>query len=257
MRSAFELNFSTEKSKALISPISEQLAIEDISEELPHENIEGLQPMSQEDFSRLKDHIKKNGIMNPLIVKELADSYRLIEGHHRLRAAKELGMSEVPVQYLQKSLSAKAERELAVKANLLRRQISNKDKEKLLFEYYLKDLKDHKIGRATKDSKTKTTTQVAQEIGMHPKKMQRMKRDLANMQAESIELTPENYEKHKRKRKAESGQMSTFRGAEQQEAQLYKSIQTIISGAIEESKALKPKKQKDFKKWLLAQAEKL
>lgn len=75
--------------------------------------------------------------MTPLIVKELADSYRIIEGHHRLRAAKELGLTEVPVQYLQKNLSAKAERELAVKANLLRRQISNKDKEKLLFQYYL------------------------------------------------------------------------------------------------------------------------
>jgi ParB-like chromosome segregation protein Spo0J len=244
MRSAFELNFSTEKSKGLISPASELLAIEDISEDLPHEKIDGLEPMGEKDFKHLKDHIKKNGIMTPLIVKELADSYRLIEGHHRLRAAKELGMSEVPVQYLQKNLSGKAERELAVKANLLRRQISREDKVKLLRQYYSEDLLDHKMGRPRKDDKTKSTSQIAAETGFSDKFIQRQKKKLSD-------------EIRKLNNEPESGHLSTFRSAEQQEAQLYKSIQTIISGAIEESKALKPKKQKDFKKWLLAQAEKL
>lgn len=257
MRTANELNFSSETVKGLVSIGSEEIAIEDISENLPHENIDGLEPMTEEDFFRLKDHIKKNGIMTPLIVKELADSYRIIEGHHRLRAAKELGLTEVPVQYLQKNLSAKAERELAVKANLLRRQISNKDKEKLLFQYYLKDLQDHRVGGLFKESKTKSTTQVANEVDLHPKAVQRMKKTLADMRVNNVEPSYENYEKFKKDSKSSGGQMSTQSETKINESQVFKSIKTVISGAIQESKSLSPKRQQELKQWLLAQAEKL
>jgi len=51
------------------------------------------------DMTQLKQDINRNGIQNPLIVREDESGERwLRNGHHRLVAAMELGLSEVPVQ---------------------------------------------------------------------------------------------------------------------------------------------------------------
>lgn len=49
---------------------------------------------SDEHYADLKASIAKEGIREPLEVK----GKRLMEGHHRFYAAKELGMSHVPVR---------------------------------------------------------------------------------------------------------------------------------------------------------------
>jgi ParB family transcriptional regulator, chromosome partitioning protein len=49
-------------------------------------------------LNKLKDSIKKNGILNPLIVeKQGANKYLLVDGERRFRAATELGLKEVPI----------------------------------------------------------------------------------------------------------------------------------------------------------------
>ncbi len=53
-----------------------------------------LPPLSDADYARLRAGIKVNGIMYPLIV--CGD--RVVDGCHRLKAAKELGFAEVPIQ---------------------------------------------------------------------------------------------------------------------------------------------------------------
>lgn len=57
-------------------------------------------PMNQERFDELKADIKENGIQEPLILQyyQHSKSVLLIEGNHRLRIAKELGLKEVPVR---------------------------------------------------------------------------------------------------------------------------------------------------------------
>ncbi len=50
-----------------------------------------------EEFEQLVESIKDNGILNPLLVRPQEDGYELISGHRRMAAAKEAGLTEVPV----------------------------------------------------------------------------------------------------------------------------------------------------------------
>jgi len=55
------------------------------------------QSFNDESLADLAQSIKENGIIQPLIVVKASDGYELIAGERRLRAAKVLGLSEVPV----------------------------------------------------------------------------------------------------------------------------------------------------------------
>lgn len=58
------------------------------------------QPRKQfdgEELASLATSIKTHGVLQPLVVRQVADGYQLIAGERRLRAAKEAGLTEVPV----------------------------------------------------------------------------------------------------------------------------------------------------------------
>ncbi len=58
-----------------------------------------LQPrhfFSEEEMQGLTESIKKHGILQPVIVKPLAHGYMLIAGERRWRAARHLGLKEIP-----------------------------------------------------------------------------------------------------------------------------------------------------------------
>ena len=60
-----------------------------------------LQPRSQfepEQLEELVDSIREHGVIQPLIVREVRGKLELIAGERRWRAAKELGLEEVPVR---------------------------------------------------------------------------------------------------------------------------------------------------------------
>jgi ParB-like chromosome segregation protein Spo0J len=77
---------------------------------------------SGEYFSQLREDIEKRGIIVPLISKK---DDTLLAGHNRLRLAKELGIENVPVQYVLDTLPVASEREFIIKDNLYRRQFSS------------------------------------------------------------------------------------------------------------------------------------
>ncbi len=52
---------------------------------------------SQEELDRLKESIAQQGVLQPLLVRHLDDSYELIAGERRLRAARETHLTHVPV----------------------------------------------------------------------------------------------------------------------------------------------------------------
>ncbi len=41
--------------------------------------------------------IKENGILQPLLVRPVGDKYELVAGERRLKAARTVGLTEVPV----------------------------------------------------------------------------------------------------------------------------------------------------------------
>ncbi len=55
------------------------------------------QTFNDESLADLAESIKENGIIQPLVVIKSGGGYELIAGERRLRAAKVLGLSEVPV----------------------------------------------------------------------------------------------------------------------------------------------------------------
>lgn len=62
------------------------------------------EPLTKEDFERLKDSIRNNGILVPLTVMEDKNNkgkYILLDGRNRYRAACELGFEKVPVEIIE------------------------------------------------------------------------------------------------------------------------------------------------------------
>lgn len=58
------------------------------------------QPRKQfdaEELAALTASVKNHGVLQPLVVRQVGESYQLIAGERRLRAAKEAGLADVPV----------------------------------------------------------------------------------------------------------------------------------------------------------------
>lgn len=51
-------------------------------------------------YERLKKDIQKRGVRKPLLVEEVEGKLHVGDGHHRLQAAKELGITHVPVRHI-------------------------------------------------------------------------------------------------------------------------------------------------------------
>jgi ParB family chromosome partitioning protein len=76
----------------------------------------------EEDLSALAASIEEHGIIQPLVVTEVADGYQLIAGERRWRAARVAGLSTVPV--LVKSVAPSRVLELALVENLQRSDLN-------------------------------------------------------------------------------------------------------------------------------------
>ena len=66
---------------------------------LRNKNLEA-QPWNQKEspfYQRVKDSIKKKGIINPLLCIQEGDRYKCCVGNNRYLAALELGIKEVPI----------------------------------------------------------------------------------------------------------------------------------------------------------------
>jgi disulfide oxidoreductase YuzD len=75
-------------------------------------------------FDKLREDINARGIIVPLLAKK---DDTLLAGHNRLKVALELGLENVPVQYVLDALPEQAEKEFIIKDNLFRRQFSSSE----------------------------------------------------------------------------------------------------------------------------------
>jgi hypothetical protein len=69
---------------------------------LRNKNLEA-QPSNQREspfYKKVRDSIKKRGIINPLLCIQEGDRYKCCVGNNRYLAAVELGIKEVPVQII-------------------------------------------------------------------------------------------------------------------------------------------------------------
>lgn len=89
-------------------------------------------PLPDEEIAQLKASIGQVGILMPLCVKAVEDRYVVLDGHHRLAAARALGFKALPCLIAKDPLE---EVEMLYSANLQRRQLDVQQHRQLLVQY--------------------------------------------------------------------------------------------------------------------------
>jgi DNA (cytosine-5)-methyltransferase 1 len=94
-------------------------------------------PLSDEEYEALKSDIAVNGVEDPIVHDE---EMTVIDGHHRVRACRELGVDieTVPTQSVV-GLSHQEKRNKAYKLNLQRRHLEHGQKSEIVDKYLLND----------------------------------------------------------------------------------------------------------------------
>jgi len=76
----------------------------------------------KEKMEELKDSIKKHGIIQPIVVRKMANGYEIVAGERRLKAAKEIGLEKIPA--IIKSINNEKSLEIALVENLQREDLN-------------------------------------------------------------------------------------------------------------------------------------
>ena len=75
-------------------------------------------PLTPEEYQRLKEDIRERGVQ---VAIEFDDNGDVLDGHHRLKICKELGITDYPT-VVRRGLSEKEKRQHARRSNLVRRR---------------------------------------------------------------------------------------------------------------------------------------
>lgn len=111
--------------------------------------------VEEEDFNLIVEDIKLRGILIPLIAKS---DFTILTGHKRLKAARLLEMTELPVQIVLSEIDKEQEREILFKDNILRRQLRYKDKREIVSNLYHDEIFSVSWGGDRKSSLYKNQT---------------------------------------------------------------------------------------------------
>ena len=111
-----------------------------------------LPDLSAEDFAALRADIAARGVLVPV---EYDEDGNILDGHHRVRACEELGLTDWP-RFIRKGLSEADKRVHARQLNLARRHLSRDQKRDL-------------IAAQLRETPAKSNRQVAERLGVsHP-----------------------------------------------------------------------------------------
>jgi len=76
----------------------------------------------KEKMEELKGSIKKHGIIQPIVVRKMANGYEIVAGERRLKAAKEIGLKKMPA--IIKSFNNEKSLEIALAENIQREDLN-------------------------------------------------------------------------------------------------------------------------------------
>ena len=76
----------------------------------------------KEKMEELKGSIKKHGIIQPIVVRKMANGYEIVAGERRLKAAKEIGLKKIPA--IIKSINNEKSLEIALVENIQREDLN-------------------------------------------------------------------------------------------------------------------------------------
>jgi len=99
-----------------------ELAIEMDIESLTPNLFQPRKNFSKEKMEELKGSIKKHGIIQPIIVRKMANGYEMVAGERRLKAAREIGLKKIPV--IIKTFNNEKSLEIALVENIQREDLN-------------------------------------------------------------------------------------------------------------------------------------
>ncbi|HPQ47661.1 MAG TPA: ParB/RepB/Spo0J family partition protein [Clostridia bacterium] len=91
-------------------------------DELSRDPAQPRKTFNQEELDSLAQSIKENGIIQPIIVRKSNNGYTIVAGERRFRAAKQLGLKEVPI--LVKDISDLQVLEISLVENVQREDLN-------------------------------------------------------------------------------------------------------------------------------------
>ncbi len=77
---------------------------------------------NKEKMEELKGSIKRHGIIQPIVVRKIANGYEIVAGERRLKAAKEIGLKKIPA--IIKSINNEKSLEIALVENIQREDLN-------------------------------------------------------------------------------------------------------------------------------------
>ena len=76
----------------------------------------------REKMEELKGSIKKHGIIQPIVVRKMANGYEIVAGERRLKAVKEIGLKKIPA--IIKSINNEKSLEISLVENIQREDLN-------------------------------------------------------------------------------------------------------------------------------------
>ena len=76
----------------------------------------------KEKMEELKGSVKKHGIIQPIVVRKIANGYEMVAGERRLKAAKEIGLRKIPA--IIKNINNEKSLEIALVENIQREDLN-------------------------------------------------------------------------------------------------------------------------------------
>jgi len=99
-----------------------ELVIEMDIESLTPNLFQPRRSFGKEKMEELKGSIKKHGIIQPIIVRKMANGYEIVAGERRLKAAKEIGLKKIPA--IIKTFNNEKSLEIALVENIQREDLN-------------------------------------------------------------------------------------------------------------------------------------
>ena len=128
----------------------------------------------EEALEELAASISIHGILQPLVVAKRGDSYEIIAGERRFRAAKKAGLEKVPV--IIKDVTEKESREIALVENLQREDLNPMEESEALFILLKEnDLTQEELAKALGKSRPAVANSL--RLLTLPREIQNMVRD--------------------------------------------------------------------------------
>jgi len=98
------------------------LVIEMDTENLTPNLFQPRKNFNKEKMEELKESIKKHGIIQPIVVRKMANGYEIVAGERRLKAAKEIGLKKIPA--IIKTFNNEKSLEIALVENIQREDLN-------------------------------------------------------------------------------------------------------------------------------------